>query len=205
MNLTELQRDVLKELVNVGVGRAASSLNELTGSPILLHVPELEIMTLHEASRRIAAMGLGKQASVQLSFSGFLQGNIALVFPFSSAATLVALLTRDEGDYLDVDGLRAATLEETGNLILNGVVGSIANALDERIVFALPYYSEQEGLPDRVVGGSSGSPDLIFARARFTTSGQEIWGDIYLYFAAASLSGLTAALDRAILVAHPER
>src|ERR1035437_5094221 len=141
MHLNELQLDALKEVINLGVGHAAGSLNELVGTPISLRVPEVCIMTIQEAREHVATSGWGQLASVQMSFSGSLKGDVALVFPSDSAVKLVALLTGDKGSNCDVDGIRAATLEETGNIILNGVVGSIANLLRQSISFSLPYYS----------------------------------------------------------------
>ena len=43
MILTDEQQDILTELVNIGVGRAAASLSELVGKRIDLNVPKLVI------------------------------------------------------------------------------------------------------------------------------------------------------------------
>jgi chemotaxis protein CheC len=199
MYFTDLQLDALKEVINIGVGYAAGSLNELVGTPISLRVPEVDIMCLDEARLRATALGWGRVASVHLSFSGPLQGNVALVFPYDSAVKLVSLLTGDDGGNSDVDGIRAATLEETGNIILNGVVGSISNLLQGRISFSIPYYSEQGGLPARfAAGGDSSGVQVIFARARFGVAQQEIEGEILLFFEMGSLESLVASLDRLI-------
>jgi len=199
MYLTDLQLDALKEVINLGVGYAAGSLNELVGTPISLRVPEVDIMPLDEARLRATTMGWGRVASVHLAFSGPLKGNVALVFPYDSAVKLVSLLTGDEGCNSDVDGIRAATLEETGNIILNGVVGSISNLLQGKISFSIPYYSEQGGLPARFAGSDNSSGvQVIFARARFGVAEQEIEGEIFVFFEMGSLESLVAALDRLI-------
>lgn len=199
MYLTDLEIDALKESINIGVGYAASALNELVGSPVHLQVPELGILTLAQATERVESMGGGIRASIELGFSGVLTGSAALIFPADSAAGLAALLTEDRGGEADVDGLRAATLEETGNLVLNGVVGSIANLLHERISFSIPYFSEHPGLPPRLAG-SSGSPEphVIFARARFSIAAHEIEGDLFLFFETESVGRLKQALDQSI-------
>jgi len=199
MYLTELQLDALKEVINLGVGYAAGSLNELVGTPISLRVPDVDIMCLDEARLRATALGWSRVASVHLAFSGPLKGNVALVFPYDSAVKLVSLLTGDEGGNPDVDGIRAATLEETGNIILNGVVGSISNLLKGEISFSIPYYSEQGGLPARFSGADHTAPaQIIFARARFGVAQEEIEGEIFLFFEMRSLESLVAALDRLI-------
>jgi len=62
MYLTELQLDTLREIINVGVGYAAGSLNELVGTPISLRVPEVEVLPLEEARPRVTAFGWDRVA-----------------------------------------------------------------------------------------------------------------------------------------------
>jgi chemotaxis protein CheC len=136
-------------------------------------------------------------ASVHLAFSGALKGNVALVFPYDNAVKLVSLLTGDEGSNSDVDGIRAATLEETGNIILNGVVGSVSNLLQGQISFSIPYYSEQGGLPTRFAGVEAGA-HVVLARARFGVAQHEIEGEIFLFFEMGALESMVDALNRFI-------
>ncbi len=46
MNITPEQIDTLKELVNIGVGRAANMLNQLVQSRIYLQVPSINVFHL---------------------------------------------------------------------------------------------------------------------------------------------------------------
>ena len=43
MELTTIQQDALIELLNIGFGRAAAALSELTGHRVVLEVPEVSI------------------------------------------------------------------------------------------------------------------------------------------------------------------
>ena len=43
--LTEMQKDVLGEIVNVYIGQAASLLSEMTGQEIRLNVPQVLLLT----------------------------------------------------------------------------------------------------------------------------------------------------------------
>src|SRR6186997_34976 len=92
MELTYTQKDALTELINIGYGRAAGALSELTGYRISLEVPEV---TMHE----IDAIGpllesrinLGV-ASVNQVFSGPVSGNALLLLDEASALILSRLL-----------------------------------------------------------------------------------------------------------------
>ena len=199
MFLTELQQDALRETVNVGVGYAASALSELVGSPVTLQVPELVVLTMGEAQDYVSGLGTGNKAAVRLAFSGALTGSIVLMFPLDAAVALVSLLAHDLDVNPDMDGLRAATLEETGNLILNGVVGSLSNMLHEQVAVSIPYYTEQPGFPERMVDAGAPVPaHVILARAQFNVEAREIRGEIFLFFETGSVDTLTTALDRAV-------
>jgi len=195
MELSEVQVDALREVINVGVGYAASSLNELVGTHVSLSVPEVTVLAYEAAMGRLAELGWSVLSTVQLQFSGSIKGDVALIFPSDSAVKLVSLLTGDEGGNSDVDGIRAATLEEAGNILLNGVIGSISNLLREDIAFSVPYYSEG-GLPAGL--GGEGAIHVIFARARFNMDEHEIQGEILLFLGVGYLEALVLALDQYI-------
>jgi chemotaxis protein CheC len=50
MKLTAVQEDALIELLNIGFGRAAASLSQLTGHRVLLEVPHVTIHPIDEVS-----------------------------------------------------------------------------------------------------------------------------------------------------------
>ena len=48
MELTAIQQDALIELLNIGFGRAAASLSQLTGHRVLLEVPQVTLQAVDE-------------------------------------------------------------------------------------------------------------------------------------------------------------
>ena len=54
ITLTELERDALAELANIGVSRAAASLRKMVGQQVLLSVPSVEVVSRKTASALIA-------------------------------------------------------------------------------------------------------------------------------------------------------
>ena len=53
MELTQTQHDALIELLNIGFGRAAASLSELTGHRVLLEVPTVSVHPIAELNRAL--------------------------------------------------------------------------------------------------------------------------------------------------------
>ena len=142
MNITKKQIEGLKELINIGVGRGASVLNTMLDSHIHLDVPSLKIMDSQSFAREIKKFGDHRLAAVELDFKGLFSGSAQLVFPTATASSLVTALAGEESVHMDMDALRAGTLTEIGNIVLNGVIGSIANLLKLTFDYSVPIYLE---------------------------------------------------------------
>ena len=87
MQLTPEQLDALKELLNIGVGRAAGSLNEMLEKPIRLHIPSIRIGPIEDLRQEIKSDIPGLQASVQLPFRGSFSGSTS----FEAVAGIINL------------------------------------------------------------------------------------------------------------------
>ena len=48
--LTEIERDAISEIANMGVSRAAASLRQMVGEQVLLSVPTVRIVSREEAA-----------------------------------------------------------------------------------------------------------------------------------------------------------
>ena len=52
MDLTPDQIDALKELINIGIGRSASMLNEMVNTRVYLQVPSVKVFSPKDAKKR---------------------------------------------------------------------------------------------------------------------------------------------------------
>ncbi len=196
MKMTPDQIDLLKELINIGIGRAAGILNTMLHSRVLLQVPFIEAITPSALEEKQQGMGKETLSSVQLAFKGPFSGTASLVFPAESAAKLIGVLTDDELSPLDLDSIRAGTLAEVGNIVLNGVMGVISNEIEQRIYYSVPKYVEN---PIQVLLAPNDlnlDAMVIWVQAQFTIEQHQINGDIILLFEVGSFDMLLAALNQ---------
>lgn len=198
MDLTSAQLDALKELINIGVGKAAGVLNEMVNCHIHLQVPFIKILTAQELKKEMEELGRYRISAVRLGFRGPFAGSAALVFPPDSASKLVAVLTGEEPGTLDLDSVRVGTLSEVGNIVINGVMGSIANVLNEHIDYSLPNYVEDSIDNLLVLDEPIPFSAVLLARTRFIIEQLHIEGDIILIFEVGSFDALLAAIDKDI-------
>ncbi len=78
---TDEQLDTLREIVNIGIGKAASILNGMLESHIELEVPSIIMFDPENPGEELTDLSSNNIASVQLSFHGPFSGSSALVFP----------------------------------------------------------------------------------------------------------------------------
>lgn len=195
MQINPEQLDALQELLNIGVGRAAGSLNQMLEKPIRLHIPFLQLGKMEELSQEVQKMKNTTLSSVQLPFKGTFSGTSCLLFPTQSAKTLVIALTGESEDPDTMDSLREATLTEIGNIVLNGVMGSLANVLNHQIIYSVPFYQETsiQGLLQPIPSDSS--EIILWAQTQFTIEKYDLTGDIILMLGIPDLGLLINAIS----------
>lgn len=179
MNISVEQKDALTELVNIGIGHAASSLNCLINHKIRLTVPQIDVLSIESIKKQSPISEDGNISSVSMAFQGDFDGRASLMFPCESARILVALLTGEELDSTELDDLRSSTLAEVGNILLNGVMGSLSNMLASRLDYSLPLYQE---IPRQKMLDCQKMEAVLIARAKFYIDDLCVEGNIVLFF-----------------------
>jgi chemotaxis protein CheC len=198
--LTATQIDALQELINIGIGQAANLLNEMVESRIMLEVPTIQILNPVSLQQLLLQRFDGERlAAVRQAFKGSFNGTAELMFPRQSASTLVAVLTGEALDSPDLDVVKIGTLSEIGNIVINGVLGTISNLLASHLEFSLPIYVE-DSVTNIVQSYNFRDSTVILAQARFKVEQLEIIGDIVLIFEVTSFDALIEAIDKAIKV-----
>lgn len=193
--LDDLERDALSELVNIGVSRAAAALRSMVVDEVLLSVPSVSVVSRAEASRLIREYETGRLVAVHQSFRGDLKGRALLIFPETNSLELVRAVTGGDLPLEDIVDLEQEALSETGNIILNGCLGTIANMLHRSLHVSLPEIlrGSSEQLLD-----SNGATDedaaVLFLFINFTLRNRAVRGYIALLMDLPGLQALRTLL-----------
>jgi chemotaxis protein CheC len=83
--------------------------------------------------------------AVHQVFEGDICGRVMLMFPETKSLELVRAVTGGELPLEDIIELEQEALAETGNIILNGCLATIANMLDRSLKMSLPEILRGEG------------------------------------------------------------
>jgi chemotaxis protein CheC len=146
--LNELQIDLLKEYVNVFIGKAASMLSEIANQRVILSVPDIEIISMQHGNdneiRSSMLFNHGHIVSSSMKFGNDFSGRALLIFPANKAKMLVDACMGEFTQFEeDVDPIELAdtdfdVLKEISNIILNSVIGEFGNLLGVKLEFSIP-------------------------------------------------------------------
>lgn len=191
IDLDELERDALTELVNIGVSRAAASLRKMVHKEVLLSVPSVEIVTRKSAASLIGQRESESLIAVQQQFEGPFSGRALLIFPQSNGLSLVRAIVGNEMAETDLLEIEDEALAETGNVILNGCLGSMANMLQHSLKMSLPDVRRGDSaLLFEAYNNSAEGSFVLFLYINFSVRERDIRGYIAMIMDLPSMERL---------------
>lgn len=126
-----------------------------------------------------------------------------MIFPSKSGAKLVALLTGEDPEPGHLERMRAEVLTEVGNILLNGLMGSITNIVHEHLDYGLPVYLEEtakglmesfHAMPEAAV--LLAQAQFFIGKSSFEIGGERIDGEITILLGVDSLAHLLDRVQR---------
>ena len=195
IKLEELERDALTELVNIGVSRAAASLRGMVGRQVLLSVPSVEIVSRTVATALIREREVGPLVAVRQDFSGAFNGQALLIFPEQNSLELVRSVTGGELTEEEVGDIEDEALTETGNVVLNSCLATMANMLKRPLEMSLPEVMRRDGGTLFDLNSTHGEEGVVlFLYINFAISERNIRGYIAVLMDLLSLEALRAVI-----------
>ncbi len=190
--LSDIERDALSEIANIGVSRAAASLRQMVGEQVLLSVPSVKIVSRKEAAELVGGSA-PRLVAVRQTFEGPFSGRAMLIFPEAHSLELVRSIVGPEHSLEDVIDLEQEALAETGNIILNACLATIANLLRKTMRMSLPSVVRGDGA--MMFEAPAEDADLVlFLYIDFTVKHRDIRGFIALLMDLPSFMALREIL-----------
>jgi chemotaxis protein CheC len=197
--LSEIQLDALTELVNIGVSHAASSLREMVGSQVHLSVPNVTLVTRAQAIAILAERETSNLVAVHQVFEGDVTGRALLIFPETKSLELVRAITGGDLPLEDIIELEQEALAETGNILLNSCLATIANMLQRSLKMSLPEVLRGNAATFFSLPPPPEAGDVVmFLFINFVIRERDISGYIAMIMDLPSLTALTHLLNEFI-------
>ncbi|HLD61878.1 MAG TPA: chemotaxis protein CheC [Patescibacteria group bacterium] len=201
--LSNLERDALKECVNIGAGHAATALSGLTQEKVSILVPKLELVPVEDAP---AAVGKPDEvmSAVVMKMGGDVSGTILLMFPTRSALLLSSLLLKSGRTKEAMGEDENSALREAGNILSGHALNAISQFLGFRLLQSVPETSSD------MVGAMMNEILVHFLREKhenvlvlsvsFQISGHEIIGSLFFLFDPSSTRVILDSLRKKLAI-----
>ena len=185
MEISEEVQDVLKEIINNGIGRASASLSKLLGTFITLKTPEISIFTMEQIQQYLSEQIPDHFVMVVQNMEGAITGRGIVSFPLIEGKTLVDLLLENpESPTSEFGVMEVEAIGEVGNMVISAVGSAISDLTNILVNYQLPdvLFTEQ------VIPLEESSPENIycFAKTFFTIEKIHAEGFINLIFSYAN-------------------
>jgi chemotaxis protein CheC len=195
MKLDALALDALTEIFNLGVGQAAHALSQIAGDSVMLTVPRVSLLSRSEVTGRI---GLGSRAAVSAvrqRFSGAIHSEAVLMFPADRGLQLVQMMVGGEVPLDQLAEMEQEALSEIGNILLNSVMASVADALEIELDGALPTV-EVSQMQDVLCPDHDPDGPVLLIDIQFEVAAREVRGLLAFLLDVASRDLLEGMLAR---------
>lgn len=203
MNKKDLRNDILKELFNISIGKAASLLSEIVNRKILLNVPDIKVVNLNDNQFKLddclPEIIDGTLMVSSISFGEKLTGKANLIFPAEKMRTFINLcLNKEDTDkyyemnFSDVD---FDIIKEIGNIVLNCIIGEVGDYLDIDLNFSLPEVKVFKRINFSQDIENNEYMHVLILYITFIIDDTEIQGAIVVDLTLNSLIGLIEKID----------
>jgi chemotaxis protein CheC len=142
-SISDEERDILQEIMNIAFGKAAADLAEVINIFVLLNVPYIKMLPAADLPDYIKAeiIDYNTISIVEQNFWGKFKGSALLVFPAGAGKELITLLDADQETSFEsesIDILEKETLMEVGNILIGACVGKVTELLGDVVTYSPP-------------------------------------------------------------------
>lgn len=138
-NLSDRQKDALKELGNIGAAHAATALSQMLGQSIHMTVPQVNFVKrsqIESSEKSIDKMGV----SIYTDVYGKITGKILIFFEYLNALNLVKLLMKNDS-ISGITEIEESALKEVGNILSSSYLNAISTLIDGVLLPSIPSIS----------------------------------------------------------------
>jgi chemotaxis protein CheC len=203
IDLSELQRDALIEVFNIGVGQAANSMSQIVGEAIKLSVPIIEILPGDNKTEAISAIVRNPRiCAVSQDFTGGINSKAFLIFPEGKTREIVRRMVGESVSADELSEMEQEALSEIGNIILNSCFSSMSDLLYAEFHSSLPTY--HLGLVGDVLTAQDSHDDnlLLLLHIDFSMPSDQINGYLVFLLTLPSFKALIQHIDRFLSDIH---
>ncbi len=144
MNFTKAEEDVLLEVCNIGMSKAAKQLSVLLNGPVLLENPALEVLPVTQLDAYSLSRSNDVMSMVHQSLENDIEGHALLVFKRDYTQLLLEQVMGEMPNLSEVE-MRSCEQEamlEIGNIVISSCITAMVDMLSQKVGLSVPHYYE---------------------------------------------------------------
>jgi chemotaxis protein CheC len=192
--------DIIREIVNIGIGEAASSLSELVKDRVYINVPDIQIMDFADVPAYIQSEMEALGILISQDFHGLIDGKVLLTYSRECSISLVNSLYGITKDIASLTNTDIATLQEVGNIIIVSCISAISNIIEGRLNFTIPQVTMgvSSGYLQDLVKDLEEFEKCIIIKNQITIRGNDIRGYIFILLTFRAFDLVTEKLGKVV-------
>ena len=199
--LTDFQTDALKEVGNIGIGHATTSLSQMVNKQVGISLPDLKLIPLLNVPALVK--NEDPVIGIILELKGEAKGFLLLLLSKTTAKMLIKLVLGTADEKKGFDEMETSVLRELGNIMGGTYITALSNFLSISIGLSTPsdVYDMSDAIINQVVCLMSPDvEDVLFLKTEFDINSEKIDGKILIFTDSRSLAKMLEAINR--LVGH---
>ena len=196
-NLTNFQYDALKEVGNIGIGQATTSLSQMVNKRVNISLPDLKFVPLLEVPQMLTEKS--PVVAILLELKDDAKGYLLLLLSHDSAKLLIKLILGEVQERDTFDEMEQSVLMEIGNIVTGTYVSALSNLLDLSLGISAPLqvYDFAEAIVNQIVVLMSQEvDDVMLLNTEFSVDEKRIDGKILVFTDSLSLTKILQSVDR---------
>ena len=159
-----------------------------------LSVPKVSVVTRLQLVTELENQGCERLCAVRQGYAGIFETDAVLMFPVDQSLLLVQMMVGSDVPLEQLGEMEKDALAEVGNILLNGVVGSMADLLHMQFEGSLP--EVEQGSAAQVLGFDTNLTDKVLnLEVEFDIASHEIKGFIAFMLDIKSMNLLKLRLQ----------
>jgi chemotaxis protein CheC len=177
IEISELERDFIREMINIGLAKAADSFAVIARDKVHMNVPSVEIMDPRDVSNVLPEND--RTDTVVLSdVKGEVNGKTFILFDEEEATRLAEICIGKESDYKgNFAAMRRSLLLEISNILTGAIITQLANILKLHIYGSAPIvvpFALRKSIHDLISDFPIFKPFVLTVNARFANAGKMV-------------------------------
>ncbi|RYD78459.1 MAG: hypothetical protein EOP53_11190 [Sphingobacteriales bacterium] len=138
VEISEIERDILKEIINIGLAKAADSFAAIARDKVFLSVPDVQIIDPEDMSMAMPSNNR-TDAVIQSDIKGDMNGKTFILFPEKQSTYLSSIcigpVETFKGNY---PAMKRSLLLEISNMLTGSIVTQLANIFKVHLYGSAP-------------------------------------------------------------------